>query len=140
MGNASSQRAPKAKTERLTIRLLVEEHSRIVKVAGWRGSTASAFIREAVMNAVKVSENHPRGGVVSVDQEPGSQTRRWSDEELAELHATRIEAKRIGVNLNQFRRDSQRGVLDLGGLADVVAELAVKYDELVELYGGRTRA
>ena len=27
-----------------------------------------------------------------------------------------------------------------GGLADVVAELAVKYDELVELYGGRTRA
>ena len=140
MGTTSRQKATKARGARFTIRLRLEEHARVVKVAGWRGWSAAAFIREAVMNAVRAAENHPQVRVVAADPDPVPQVRGWSAEELAELHATRVEAKRIGVNLNQFRRDSRRGVLDLEGLADVVEELAIKYDELVELYGGSTRA
>lgn len=60
-------------------------------------------------------------------------------EQVAVIDATRIEVKRVGVNLNQLVRASHLGVLDLGVLAPVVEALAEQVGLAIGVLGGKGR-
>lgn len=135
MRDSTRQNRPEPRSQRLDTRFGEAEVRRVEKVAKWHRMPPSTFVREAAMAAVREAEGRPEAGTTAAP--PAVQM--VTSEQLAELHAMRVDWKRVGTNLNQLVRSSHRGDVDLGRLADVVEELAGQVDEIRSLLGGSSR-
>lgn len=133
MSGTSKQLAPKPRSRRIDTRFSAAELALVEKVAMWRDLPPSAFVRGAALAAAKQAEGHGAGGAGAAVPPPTVLTA----VQLGVLDATRIEVKRVGVNLNELSRLRHRGVLDLGALAPVVDELSEHYERLVDALSGK---
>lgn len=135
MRDSASQRGPTTRGHRLDTRFGEDELRRVRKVSAWRRMPPSVFVREAAMAAVFAAEGRP--GLTTTAASPATPV--VTAQQLAELHALRVDWKRVGTNLNQLVRASHRGDLDLAELTAVVEELAGQVDDVIAVLGGSSR-
>ncbi|MDO5535068.1 MAG: MobC family plasmid mobilization relaxosome protein [Propionibacteriaceae bacterium] len=134
MRDTSRPHAPQPRGDRIDTRFGEDEYRRVRKVSKWRQQPPSVFVREAVMAAVVAAEG--RWAVSDESAEPAAPM--VTAQQLAELHAARVEVKRVGTNLNQLVRLANRGQIDLGDLRPVIEELRTMIDNMVAQLGGST--
>lgn len=135
MSSTTEQNAPESRSRRIDTRFSSAELALVEKVAAWCELPPSAFVRGAALAAAKQADGHGHGhdnGAMAL-----SASSLLSAEQITVLDATRVEVKRIGVNLNQLTRLGHQGVLDLGALSSVVEELAQQHRHMVGVLGGK---
>ncbi|WP_459091256.1 hypothetical protein [Homoserinimonas sp. A520] len=131
-GGAARQRAPESRHQRIDTRFSDAELALVERVSRRRGLAPSAFVRGAACAAASTMEGRaPDEGGASAASPA------ITPEQVAVIDATRVEVKRVGVNLNQLVRASHQGVLDLGALAPVVEALAEQVAQAIGVLGGR---
>lgn len=133
MSGTSEQLAPESRSRRIDTRFSNAELALVEKVAKWRGLPPSAFVRGAALAAAEHAQGHGQEDGAVVLSAPSLLTA----EQVAMLDASRVEVKRVGVNLNQLTRLGHQGVLDLGELASVVRELAEQHQRMIDVLGGK---
>ncbi|MCU1419880.1 MAG: plasmid mobilization relaxosome protein MobC [Mycetocola sp.] len=134
-GGAARQRAPETRRQRIDTRFSDAELALVERVAGRRGIAPSAFVRGAACDAASTME----GRAPDEEKVLAAPSLSLTPEQVAVIDATRIEVKRVGVNLNQLVRASHLGVLDLGVLAPVVEALAEQVGLAIGVLGGKGR-
>ena len=133
-GGAARQRAPESRHQRIDTRFSDAELALVERVSRRRGLAPSAFVRGAACAAASTMEGRaPDEGKTSAVSPS------LTPEQVAVIDATRVEVKRVGVNLNQLVRASHQGVLDLGALAPVVEALAEQVGQAIGVLGGRAQ-
>ena len=131
-GGAAKQRAPGSRHQRIDTRFSDVELALVERVSRHRGIAPSAFVRGAGCEAASAME-----GRAHDEQELSTVAPSLTAEQVAIIDATRIEVKRVGVDLNQLVRASRGGVLDLGALALVIEALARDITLAVGVFGGK---
>lgn len=131
-GGAAKQRAPGSRHQRIDTRFSDVELALVERVSRHRGIAPSAFVRGAACEAASAME-----GRAHDEQELSTVAPSLTAEQVAIIDATRIEVKRVGVDLNQLVRASRGGVLDLGALASVIEALARDITLAVGVFGGK---
>ena len=139
MPGPTQQSRPKPRPRRLDTRFSEAELGRVKKVAGWSGVRPSSFVREAAMEKVRAAENRPGVAPAAVVAESSLAMPPLTAQQVAELHAMRVDWKRLHSNVNQLARNSHRGRVDLEELGVVVDELADQIAVVLELLGARAR-
>ena len=91
------------------------------------------------MEKVRAAENRPGVATAAVVAESSLAMPPLTAQQVAELHAMRVDWKRLHSNVNQLARNSHRGRVDLEELGVVVDELADQIAVVLELLGARAR-
>lgn len=132
-GEAASQRAPQSRRQRIDTRFTDAELALVERVSRRRGIAPSAFVRGAACAAASTME----GRRPDEDKAPEAAMPPLTPQQTAIIDDTRVEVKRVGVNLNQLVRASHQGSVDLGALAPIIDALALQSERLIWLLGGK---